>query len=490
MDFFLDFAAAEDMIAILGVQVRRRLGFGIKTNIHISKLQIEGKVRIGIKFSKSFPFITRFRLCFETAPYVQMNARPLSAHGLNVSELPLIAGWMERLIADVFEQSLVEPNMLVVDVEKLLNSKGALQDSLASVLDECLHVKGKAAVAVVKLDILEATDLKPSDLNGLADPYVVGSFASYSFKTKVHKKTLKPKWYEKVEIPIYSWEVTSLLILHVRDKDQFIDDELGFCELDLSLYRDGQEHDLWINLSDVKMGRLHLNFVITEVVSSSESSNHQVKGNNDDTKEQKVELLEERFEIIDLGKGENEGGFLSVVSPGQQMRTKSWQQRHRISKKETSTNQKEVLETVCQETSRSTSSSDSAKIETENKFSTQEHPNEPSLSSVLEVKPLSRNDCNHQVTGNKATVKLNLETSNIDVAKSIGEPPSPIYLKGHDESELDSPSEHNVRRKAKGLLKQAEKAAQHIKSSFNRRASRKRYEDENIKDSSAPGTPY
>lgn len=48
MEASLEWKAANDMAAVLAVQVRRRVGLGIWTTLHLSKLQLEGKVFISI----------------------------------------------------------------------------------------------------------------------------------------------------------------------------------------------------------------------------------------------------------------------------------------------------------------------------------------------------------------------------------------------------------------------------------------------------------
>lgn len=104
------------------------------------------------------------------------------------------------------------------------------------------------------LEVLEAADMKPSDLNGmnigllyfcqiiryvcltagwsfsgLADPYVKGNIGLYRFRTKTKKKTLTPQWHEEFKIPVCTWESpNNMLNIEVRDKDRFIDDTLGF----------------------------------------------------------------------------------------------------------------------------------------------------------------------------------------------------------------------------------------------------------------------
>lgn len=268
LDLGLSFLSAEDMSAILSVQMRKRLGFGMRTNLHITGMHVEGKVRVGVRFLGEKPFVRRIRLCFEEVPYFQMTVKPIFSHGLDVAELPGIAGWLDKILTYAFEQSLVEPNMLVIDVEQLL---GAAQSSELDPksLGKWFHVDGKQPVAFVKLEILEGADMKRSDPNGLADPFVKGCLGAYQFKTKIQKKTLNPKWQEEFKIPILSWDSPNQLVLDVCDKDTFHDDELGDCRINVSNLRGGQRHDKWISLENVKMGRLHVAITVVDLDTGS-----------------------------------------------------------------------------------------------------------------------------------------------------------------------------------------------------------------------------
>lgn len=47
-----------------------------------------------MKFLKEWPFLGRIRVCFVEPPYFQMTVKPIFTHGLDVTELPGIAGWL------------------------------------------------------------------------------------------------------------------------------------------------------------------------------------------------------------------------------------------------------------------------------------------------------------------------------------------------------------------------------------------------------------
>ena len=124
----------------------------------------------------------------------------------------------------------------------------------------------KDPVAYAKIEIVEAAEMKPSDLNGLADPYVKGHMGGYRFRTKIQKKTLTPKWQEEFRIPIITWDCNNVLFIEVRDKDHFYDDILGDYSVNINDFRDGQKHDKWLPLQNVKMGRLHLRITVLEEI--------------------------------------------------------------------------------------------------------------------------------------------------------------------------------------------------------------------------------
>ncbi|XP_022854019.1 C2 domain-containing protein At1g53590-like isoform X3 [Olea europaea var. sylvestris] len=211
-------------------------------------------VLIGVKFLPYWPFLGRLRVCFAEPPYFQMTVKPIFPHGLDVTELPGIAAWIDNILALAFEQTLVQPNMLVVDVEKFASPEQG----------NWFSIDAKDPIAYAIVEILEGANMKPSDLNGLADPYVKGQLGPYRFRTKTQKKNLSPKWYEEFKIPICTWESPNVLIIEVRDKDRLFDDLLGNCSVNINDLKDGQRRDVWLSLENIKMGRLHLAVTMSE----------------------------------------------------------------------------------------------------------------------------------------------------------------------------------------------------------------------------------
>nr|ACL52955.1 unknown [Zea mays] len=263
LELGLNFLSAEDMSAVLAMQLHKSVGLGMTAKMHLTSMHVEGKILVGVKFVRSWPFLGRVRLCFVEPPYFQMAVKPLINHGLDVTEFPGISGWLDKLMDTAFGQTLVEPNVIVINVEKFASTPSE---------NNWFSIEERPPIAYVKLEILEGTDMKPSDINGLADPYVKGHLGPFKFQTQIQRKTLSPKWFEEFKIPITSWEATNELVMEVRDKDPMFDDSLGQCTISLHDLRGGQRHDKWISLNNVKKGRIHLAVTIDDISEDQNTS--------------------------------------------------------------------------------------------------------------------------------------------------------------------------------------------------------------------------
>ncbi|XP_055824917.1 C2 domain-containing protein At1g53590 isoform X2 [Solanum dulcamara] len=318
LELGMNFRAADDMSAILAVKLRKRLGFGMWAKLHLLGMHVEGKVLVGVKFLRKWPFLGRLRVCFVEPPYFQMTVKPIFTRGLDVTELPGIAGWMDKLLSVAFEQTLVEPNMLVVDVEKFVSPQA----------ENWFSVDAKEPIAFVILEVLEAVDMKPSDLNGLADPYVKGNIGLYRFRTKTKKKTLNPQWHEEFKIPVCTWESpNNMLNVEVRDKDHFIDDTLGKCSINICDFRDGQRHDMWLSLQNIKMGRLHLAITVVDCSKTDSKSAEMDKTERSSLATESVDessKAADKYEPINI-EGQRETGMW-VHHPGSEV-AQLWEPR-------------------------------------------------------------------------------------------------------------------------------------------------------------------
>jgi len=117
----MEFFSGNDMNAEMVIQTIRSLG-GFKSTFYISDLHIQGTVKFSIKFVEGWPVIGRVRFCFAQAPTVNMTARTIYKKGVDVSLIPGLANWVEKTLATALVQTVVEPNMLVVDMERLVSN--------------------------------------------------------------------------------------------------------------------------------------------------------------------------------------------------------------------------------------------------------------------------------------------------------------------------------------------------------------------------------
>ncbi|PON46283.1 C2 domain containing protein [Parasponia andersonii] len=492
LELGMNFLTADDMSAMLAVKLRKRLGFGMWAKLHITGMHVEGKVLIGVKFLRDWPFLGRLRLCFVEPPYFQMTVKPIFTHGLDVTEFPGIAGWLDKLLSIAFEQTLVEPNMLVVDMAKFASQHP----------ENWFSVDEKEPVAYAKVEVVEASDMKPSDLNGLADPYVKGQMGNYRFKTKIQKKTLTPKWQEEFKIPIVTWELPNTLAVEVRDKDHFVDDVLGDCSVSISDLRDGKRHDMWLPLKNIKTGRLHLAITVVEENAKAdvqqcdwESFDGEDKRNSFATEtsnkssfssvsSEKSQRVADNFEPIDI-EGQKETGIW-VHRPGSEV-SQTWEPRKGKGRRHDT----QILGEPNDATTRVSSLAASG---SQNSSSTDDNPDDKprvgrvrrglqKISSVFHRSPKEDQSGSFKESIQSPHVNIKaMNSKDIGVKFVVEEDRAPValdkILKEEDsstggESGQESPSKGNMKDKAKGFFRHAEKSARSLKSVLSRKGFRR-----------------
>lgn len=470
LELGINFLTADDMSAILAAKLRKRVGFGIVAKMHLTSLHVEGKVLVGVKFMSKWPYISRLRICFAEPPYFQMTVKPLFNHGVDVTELPGVAGWLDNLLAMAFEQTLVEPNMLVVDMEKFVSPQQ----------DDWFSVFVREPIAYARVEVIEATEIRPSDLNGLSDPYLKGQLGPYKFRTKVQKNTLVPKWQEEFKIPLCSWESENVLAIEVRDKDPLVDDRLGVCSVDLRNLRGGQRHDMWISLEDVKMGRLHLAVTVVESNSKgmdrkSNDNKSRAEDNIDPSPSDKTEKgsskqyqkVADSFEAIDF-EGQKETGIW-VHRPGSDVPC-VWEPRKGKSRPRTDT---EILREGI---------GDGA-VQSPNSSSRGSRDNDLNSDENIEGNQMSgkRNMIRKGLQKINTALHRNNNKKEDVISSSLKEPPTPspnssvkgVRLVVDDTSSVEGSGPEStrgqMREKAKNIFKQAGKSARQLKLVLSRK---------------------
>ncbi|XP_019059103.1 PREDICTED: C2 domain-containing protein At1g53590 isoform X3 [Tarenaya hassleriana] len=495
LELGMNFLTADDMSAILAVKLRKRLGFGMWAKLHLTGMHVEGKVLVGVKFLRRWPFLGRLRVCFAEPPYFQMTVKPIFTHGLDVAVLPGIAGWLDKLLSIAFEQTLVEPNMLVVDMEKFVSPQS----------ENWFFVDEKEPVAHALVEVVEASDIKPSDLNGLADPYVKGQLGKYQFKTKIQKKTLSPKWHEEFKIPICTWDCQNILNIEVVDKDRFVDDTLGECSINIAEVRSGQRHDMWLPLKNIKTGRLHLAITVLEDnakwkddcfdeasidkedIRNSFASDSTNKGSFSSVVSDKSPRVPDNMEPINI-EGQEETGIW-IHQPGSEV-SQIWEPRK--GKDRRLDNQ---IKRVPNDTGGSTHSTKSGSPNNESSNSDENRDSKNPIKSVgrgLKRIGLMFNRNSKKEEGHIGNVEEDFQSPRINlkavnqkgigvrfiVEDSLSGPLSSRTPKGgalSPDGSLPDNNQHKGHMKdvAKSLLKHAEKSTRHIKHAFSRKGSRK-----------------
>ena len=103
--------------------------------------------------------------------------------------------------------------------------------------------------SILTVHVVEARDLRPMDMDGTSDPYVVLQIEDQRIETNYKKSTLSPVWNESFTFDIIHGREPLKIV--VMDKDTFGNDDFeGQCHVSLNGLRDQMKHDSWFDLTD------------------------------------------------------------------------------------------------------------------------------------------------------------------------------------------------------------------------------------------------
>lgn len=103
--------------------------------------------------------------------------------------------------------------------------------------------------SILTVHVVEARDLRPMDMSGSSDPYVLLDIEDQLVQSNYRKSTLNPVWNES-----FTFDITNgnnELKIVIMDKDTFgTDDFQGECYFGLDNLRDQMKHDVWLDLRE------------------------------------------------------------------------------------------------------------------------------------------------------------------------------------------------------------------------------------------------
>lgn len=112
----MEFHAGHDFIVQLKARWARKLESLPPLAIHITGVRVAGSVLIrASKFTEEKPHVEHLSFSFIEAPKVSFNIEPMGKRSLDITLLPGMSAWLDKLIASGLERHAVWPKKIVVD---------------------------------------------------------------------------------------------------------------------------------------------------------------------------------------------------------------------------------------------------------------------------------------------------------------------------------------------------------------------------------------
>lgn len=202
---------------------------GIAVPVWVELKGIIGIMRIRLQLCPDPPFFDLCTLTFLGQPRANLSCVPLSKHGLNLMDVPLISSFVQSAV-DAALAEYVAPKSLTLNLKDMLMGDDFKKDT--------------AARGVIMVHIKYAVGFKEGDggigpTKGSSDSYVTvswGKFGKPMASTRVIVDEQRPCWNEWAWILVTAEEVNAqeTLRLQLWDSDKWTaDDDLGRVEVPL-----------------------------------------------------------------------------------------------------------------------------------------------------------------------------------------------------------------------------------------------------------------
>lgn len=191
---------------------------------------IVGTLRMRLQLCPDPPFFSLCTLTLLGQPKASLSCIPLTKHGLNIMDLPIISSFVQSSI-DAALAEYVAPKSLTLDLKDMLVGDDFKKDT--------------SARGVLMIRIKQAKGFKQGDGNlgvlkkGSSDPYVTVGWAKYGkplWSTRVIVDDMEPVWNETGFVLVSPEELNAdeRLRIHLWDSDRVsADDDLGRIEVEL-----------------------------------------------------------------------------------------------------------------------------------------------------------------------------------------------------------------------------------------------------------------
>ncbi|OQO07691.1 hypothetical protein B0A48_07388 [Cryoendolithus antarcticus] len=220
----------------------------IKLPVWVDLRGVVGTMRMRLQLTPDPPFFALCTLTFMGQPKVDLSCQPLSKHGLNIMDLPVISNFVKSAV-DAAMAEYVAPKSLTLDLKDMLVGDDFKKDT--------------AARGILVVRIRRGYDFKVGDAGiplikeGSADPYVSVGWAKFGkplWSTRLLTDEMEPVWEETVYLLITPEQlnVDERLRVQLWDSDRLTaDDDLGRIEVDLkTLMRDSASNGKMCPRSD------------------------------------------------------------------------------------------------------------------------------------------------------------------------------------------------------------------------------------------------
>ncbi|KAM0721598.1 hypothetical protein Q7P37_002523 [Cladosporium fusiforme] len=202
----------------------------IKFPVWVDLKGVVGTMRMRLQLTPDPPFFALCTTTFLGQPKVQLSCQPLSKHGLNIMDVPLISQFVQSSV-DAAMAEYVAPKSLTLDLKDMLAGDDFKKDTISR--------------GVLVVNIVRGYDFKCGDAgipmikDGSSDPYVSVGWAKFGkplWSTRLLMNEMEPVWHETTYLLVTPEElnVDERLRVQLWDSDRFsADDDLGRIEVDL-----------------------------------------------------------------------------------------------------------------------------------------------------------------------------------------------------------------------------------------------------------------